>query len=279
MFDPREELKKYRKVIIPEITYSQKNTTPVSVSPDASKNGPNTAEPNDGTPDIQHIPDSVNDLIANEITRLSKNQFKTLQTIEVLSDDMLEVSDRLKQDNERLNTSLSEKDEINSFLREKLKMLEEKLKKYEDNETSNILKVLNICDIIEYVSHFIMEFGDSSWAQQMKSVISSINEVLDDIGITKLEPLGKTFDDRNHTAVGIVKDSKKNEQEIAEIRKTGYLYKGRLIRKAEVIVNKISDMANETDYEINSGPNSQDEQNDEQNNIKGENKNEQDNRD
>jgi molecular chaperone GrpE (heat shock protein) len=192
-------------------------------------------------PGVSQVPDSANKLIADEITKMSKNQFKTLQKVEVLSEDILEVLDDLKQNQDRLETSLSEKDEVICFLRTKIQTLSNELQQQSSKNMSAILKVLNICDIMEYVAHFIVEFGDNAWAEQIKSVMSSIGEVLSDIGILEFDALGCTFDEEIHIAVETRSVDQKGDREILEIRKKGYTYMGKLLRKAEVIVNRLVD--------------------------------------
>ncbi len=79
--------------------------------------------------------------------------------------------------------------------------------------------------------------GDGqSIAQGMKMILSQLQTLLREEGVEAIEAAGKPFDPHQHEAVGFVDTDQLEEGTVATQKRSGYLYKGRLLRPALVYV-------------------------------------------
>ena len=70
---------------------------------------------------------------------------------------------------------------------------------------------------------------------------NSILETLKNIGVEKIDAIGKVYDPHLHNAIAVMKDeSKENDIILAEYQ-AGYKFNDKVIRYSKVIVNKKED--------------------------------------
>ena len=77
---------------------------------------------------------------------------------------------------------------------------------------------------------------DENYKQGVVMVGKQFSDVLNSLGVEKIETIGKTFDPEFHEAVASVPDENLGEQEIKEEYRAGYKYKNKVIRHAMVVV-------------------------------------------
>lgn len=81
-----------------------------------------------------------------------------------------------------------------------------------------------------------VETTDENYKQGVVMVGKQFCDVLNSLGVEKIETVGKTFDPEFHEAVASVTDENLGEQEIKEEYRAGYKYKNKVIRHAMVVV-------------------------------------------
>ena len=81
-----------------------------------------------------------------------------------------------------------------------------------------------------------VETTDENYKQGVVMVGKQFCDVLNSLGVEKIETVGKTFDPEFHEAVASVPDENLGEQEIKEEYRAGYKYKNKVIRHAMVVV-------------------------------------------
>ncbi|OGO07221.1 MAG: nucleotide exchange factor GrpE, partial [Chloroflexi bacterium RBG_13_60_13] len=74
------------------------------------------------------------------------------------------------------------------------------------------------------------------WIGNFRTVRRLLDKVLIEQGITKIESLDRQFDPSWHRAAEVVADPSRPEGTIVEETTTGYLWRGEVLRKAEVVV-------------------------------------------
>ncbi|WP_142525610.1 nucleotide exchange factor GrpE, partial [Methylacidimicrobium cyclopophantes] len=77
-----------------------------------------------------------------------------------------------------------------------------------------------------------------SIAQGMKMILSQLQTLLREEGVEAIDAVGKPFDPHRHEAVGSVETEEVEEGVVAAQQRSGYLYKGRLLRPALVYVGR-----------------------------------------
>ncbi len=70
---------------------------------------------------------------------------------------------------------------------------------------------------------------------------NQIYKVLEKEGVTEIEALGKEFDPNFMVSISHVNDKTKKEQEVTHVFMKGYMYKERVLRPANVVINMIED--------------------------------------
>lgn len=124
-------------------------------------------------------------------------------------------------------------------------------RKRKDEETSNMLKYANqdlILELIPIADNFerAIKLDDNNLNDELskflagfKILYSHLVETLKKFGVEEIETVGKMFDPMLHEALMVSNDKEKQDDVILECLLKGYTLKGKVIRPAKVIVNKL----------------------------------------
>lgn len=120
------------------------------------------------------------------------------------------------------------------------------LRQSETQGADSIKKVF--LDLIEVLDAFERVFGNirakedqvtpqmKTWIGNFKTVRRLLDKVLTEQGVTRIENIDHGFDPHWHRVSEVVADPSKAEGTITEEVKAGYIWRGQVLRKAEVIV-------------------------------------------
>ncbi len=148
--------------------------------------------------------------------RLGKEQFKYLQQLEEI---ILMLEDNKETEREYR--------EIKHEVKIKKKKVEGLL------ET-----LLELVDSLEDIYRYAHQSGQISWKEQMMMQWIKAVQLLEKQGITLIQGAGHLFNVQLHKAREVKEHSEYPHGYILEVTRNGYMYKGMVIRKADVIVNK-----------------------------------------
>ncbi len=162
-------------------------------------------------------------------------------------------------DTEPAQATISE-DELKK-LKDNIIDLENKLKysqaelinyrKRKDEETQGLLKYANkdlILELIPVADNFerAISLDDTNLNDELskflagfKLIYSHFTDALKKYGVEEIETVGKQFDPNVHEALMTKQDPTKPNEEILECLLKGYTLKGKVIRAAKVVVNKL----------------------------------------
>ncbi len=98
-----------------------------------------------------------------------------------------------------------------------------------------IEKILPIIDNLEYASKFAKD-QDNPYTQGIIQSYTQAIEILEKNGVTVISGEGEPFDFNLQNAVAHVADVDLPENTVKQVMQTGYMYKGKVIRTASVIV-------------------------------------------
>ena len=124
-------------------------------------------------------------------------------------------------------------------------------RKRKDEEVSNLLKFANkdlILELIPALDNFerAIKLDDTNLNDELskflagfKMIYSHLSETLKKYGVEEIETIGKVFDPNVHEALMTKTDPNKPNEEVLECLLKGYTLKGKVIRAAKVVVNKI----------------------------------------
>lgn len=80
--------------------------------------------------------------------------------------------------------------------------------------------------------------GMESWLAGIEIVHQRVIELLEKLGVQPIHSLGKPFDPSQHVAIGVEHVQDVGDNIILEEHRRGYIRNGKVIRYAEVVVNK-----------------------------------------
>ncbi|WP_027180521.1 nucleotide exchange factor GrpE [Maridesulfovibrio bastinii] len=126
----------------------------------------------------------------------------------------------------------------------------ENLKKRLARETDELKKFATekvISDLLPVLDNLDLALAHSKNLDQCKDFVTGVEMTrkifLDALGKHGLEPVGKAgdeFDPNFHEAMGMAQQADIPDNAVAQVMQCGYVLKGRVIRPAKVLVNKLS---------------------------------------
>ncbi|MHC6180183.1 nucleotide exchange factor GrpE [Clostridium sp. JNZ X4-2] len=159
--------------------------------------------------------ENILNIFTKDYKKIGKEQYKAANGIEEILDILEEKQDVFKELKER------EKDR--------------------NNEISTILSlIMNILDIFDYINTFALQGRDKNLQDQFELVKEQLTEKLSQSSITILDRENTKFDVKLHNPVAVKCCREKPEGVILQIVRKGYMYKGKILRKADIVVNKYS---------------------------------------
>jgi molecular chaperone GrpE len=146
------------------------------------------------------------------------------QASEVLDRSVRDVADLLGQLG-KLEYELSEKERDVSHAMER-----------------HLLALLDVSDAFERVFIAVHAKEDQAdeqtriWIGNFRTVARLLRKVLDEQQVMRMDTVGKPFDPAWHTAERTVRDPSAPDDSIASEMMAGYMWRNRLLRKAQVVV-------------------------------------------
>ncbi len=162
--------------------------------------------------------------------------------------------------NVEVTTPPVDNDELNK-LKQNIIDLENKVKysqaelinyrKRKDEETAGLLKFANkdlLLELIPVADNFesAIKLDDTNLNDELskfldgfKMIYSHLTEALKKFGVEEIPTVGTTFDPNVHEALMTKSDPTKANEEVLECLLKGYTLKGKVIRAAKVVVNKL----------------------------------------
>ena len=177
------------------------------------------------------------------VTEPIPNTENSNKEVEKLNNEIL----KLREENNRLNELINELDN-------KVKLAQAELVNYrkrKDEETANLLKFANqdlIVDIVPVLDNFEravntdeskLDEKTAKYLQGFKLLATNFKDALTKYGVEEIPTVGQTFDPMVHEALMTKSDSGQPDEIVLECLMKGYTLKGKVIRPAKVIVNKL----------------------------------------
>ncbi|MBR4237089.1 nucleotide exchange factor GrpE [bacterium] len=178
----------------------------------------------------------------------SKKEHKEITRLESEIKVLSEENEKLLNDNTDLN---------NKYL---LSLAETKnYKKRMDDEMDRFYKysTFNLCkDLIQILDSFDLALEKDAESKEMTAYLNGfkltrnqIYSILEKEGVKEIEALGKEFNPNEMVSISHMEDRTKKEQEVLRVFMKGYMYKDRVLRPANVIINLYQENAPENKEE------------------------------
>ena len=153
----------------------------------------------------------------------------------------------IKEENEKL---FKEKEELsNKYL---MALAESKnYKKRCDDEMDKVYKYasFDVCkQIVGILDSFDLAIQKEQKDEKLAAYLDGFKltrnqlfKILEKEGVTEIEALGKEFNPNYMVALSQTQDKEKKDQEVVQVFMKGYMYKDRVLRPANVVVNIITE--------------------------------------
>lgn len=99
-----------------------------------------------------------------------------------------------------------------------------------------IVKLLPIIDTLEQGLRHAPPGVDENWLRGIEGTLQKLDKALEEMGVKKIEAVGKQFDPNFHEAVREVEGD--TDGQIVEDLQTGYEINGKVIRPSQVVISK-----------------------------------------
>ena len=164
----------------------------------------------------------------------------------------LDETSKSSQGEKDLEPSLEEENEV---LSELVKSLEEKILRVQA-EIENVRKTSQkeilkariyaseslakeLLSPIDNLQRALQHSDEDVPKSLLELVLKEINQAFSNSNVKEINPIGEKFNPNFHEALSVLKDLKKDPDQVLEVIQKGYLIEDRVIRPALVIVNKI----------------------------------------
>lgn len=123
------------------------------------------------------------------------------------------------------------------------------LQKEQEKKISNLKTFLSL-DIIGQLlpifdnyklalSHIPEQEKNQAWAIGLEHIFKLWESFLNDQGVEEIKALGEKFDPEYHESIGQTENKDLADQEIVEVKLSGYKYQDQVLRPSKVIINNL----------------------------------------
>ncbi len=102
-------------------------------------------------------------------------------------------------------------------------------------------KLLPLFDLLQHAHQEVLTgHADTPLAKGMEAIFREFDKLFKQEGVTRIEPLGKSFDPHFHEVFGFVDKPDVEEGAVADVLQAGYLLDDKVLRTAKVRLQKKS---------------------------------------
>jgi len=166
-----------------------------------------------------------------------------------VEDDDLSEKENPQDGEDALKARLVEGEESETELLNRLKYMqadfenyrkrtEKEMREIEDNSSERlVLRLLSVLDELDLaVKHARDDAGGTELQEGIEMVRKNMYSALESVGLRRIDPVGKPFDPSKHEAVAKVQGSSSGSDIVVEELRTGYTFRGHVIRPSMVKV-------------------------------------------
>ena len=159
-------------------------------------------------------------------------QEETVETFTVTREQMEKMENLAQQLSELNDQHLRLMAEYDNYRKRTAK---EKEGIYQDAKTDTIAKFLEVYDNLERA---VTQAGDEDNVHKkgMEMIFHQLQNVLEKLGVTVVDPTGQPFDPERHNAVMHVEDENLGENVVSQVYQKGFLLGDKVSRFATVVV-------------------------------------------
>ncbi len=113
----------------------------------------------------------------------------------------------------------------------------ENIKKAKIEGQASVIEVFLPC--LDTFKEAKKSVSDDNVLKGIEMIENKINDALKELGVEKLESIGKVYDPHIHNVIAVMRDENQENDIILEEYQAGYKFNDKVLRYAKVIVNKL----------------------------------------
>ncbi|HHD15289.1 MAG TPA: nucleotide exchange factor GrpE [Euryarchaeota archaeon] len=188
--------------------------------------------------------------LKEELESLKEEKESFEKEFEILEDEL----ENLRSEKESLESELNQKVAVVNALEKKLDRTQKDFDNFKKRSSSDLDRqvklgskklIMGLIDVMDNFERAMEEASKNSWRSGVKPILEGLGsiqkgfmKVMEDNGITTIDPLDEPFDPNFHEAVDMVEDSSKPDNTVISVESKGYLLDGMVLRPAKVKVSK-----------------------------------------
>lgn len=151
---------------------------------------------------------------------------------ENINQDYIEEIYRIANSIEGITSYINQKSEEEELRSKRIN------KELEIREKRFVKSLINIIDNIKYIYDFSLKSNNDMLVGAMNSLFNIVKKIMINVDIFIIDGKETFFDESLHECVSTIWDNNREDYEITEVLKLGYIYKGKVERVAQVVVVK-----------------------------------------
>lgn len=151
--------------------------------------------------------------IKSDLKIINKNSKKSIMSIELLKED------------------------LNKNMKENFKLKKE-IEERKNDETKFYKKIILILDQIDNLQKIIIDLDDVDISNNLEIMRKIIRKEMTEINLVEIHSMGELFNPELHKCIAVEEDRFRQNKEIIGVVERGYMFKGKVIRPASVVIAK-----------------------------------------
>ena len=159
------------------------------------------------------------------------------------TNDLLQVIMSMKSDLKTINKNSKKsimsieslKEDLNKSSKENFKLKKE-IEQKKANEIKVYKKIILILDQIDRFHNFIPTLDNEDFLKNLELMEKIIRKEINEINLVEIKSMGELFNPELHRCIAVEEDKTKKSKEIIGVIEKGYMFSGKVIRPASVII-------------------------------------------
>lgn len=182
-------------------------------------------KPSDDVIDVELLDEELTGDVHEEVLTMYEHFLASQLRVQQLQDEVEETREQLK----------NERQDFKSYKKQQEKQLEQQRQQYISDVFTDLVSVHQ--DL-----HRALNTDDDSadkYSEGMKMILRNFEEILNDYGVTVIQPsVGDELDTRQHEVVTSVPSDTVETDCIVEIDQLGYMFEGSVITESRVVISE-----------------------------------------
>ena len=189
--------------------------------------------------------ENIEEVVVNDSADGAESEVDSDEVIEELSETSVDALEQMQQTIEDLKAQLAAKEEEKLLIAAEAQNLQRRMQRDIDNtrkfSNDKIIKALipvmdSFDKALEVIEDDSCEVTTEAMVQGTENTHKIFSKVLEDNGISIINPVGEAFDPEQHEAMSMIASPDHEKNTVVNVFQKGYLLNDRVVRAAMVVV-------------------------------------------